>query len=351
MAEYTTTFPSKEAFSTTAYVAAKEITDQIDYELPLLACMEEAHGKGSPKEDGGTQIYISLGFSEHSVPTELSTGYEPINLDIEEVGEPGVTRWADSLQPVVISGHEKRINRGAKHKILDIVDERTKAAMSAYRRRFHKRSWGTPSVGLTDVNTVNGDNYADGFLESVAPPGQTNVVMGVSKADYSFSVGWQNQAVDAGDSFSQNGLQALDEIGIEIMTLKTVSQKFGKWFASRAGFRNLKRDTRTFERYINKDKLDAGRLALYYNGYEVLANRDAPVGGGTIGSDSKEWTFTFLDLESLYFLTNGPDYFRMGTFETQSGYDVTAANIHLMGQWCAKYLGSSGIVFNGDTWS
>ena len=334
-----------EQFTTTAYVAAKEITDQLDFQLPLLARSEEIHGRGTPKEEGGTRIFIGLNFSEHSETTELTTGYEPINLDITEVGTPGVDDWADSIRPVVISGHEQRINRGSNHKILDIVDERTKAMMAAYRRQYHARSWGKAGAkGLVDINTLYGDGFTDGFLESVSPPGQTNTVHGVSKATFSFSVGWQNQAVDAADSFSANGLLGLDEIMTEIMTLKTVTTKMGCWYASRAGFRNLKRAVRSNERYVDQSTLDTGRLTLAYNGYMVEVNRDMP-------TDPVEWSFVFLDHEMIYWLTNGPDYWRLGSFEVQSGFDVTAANCHLMGQWIAKYLGSSGVLINADTWS
>lgn len=338
-----------EQFTTTAYVAAKEITDQLDYQLPLLARSEEVHGKGTPKEEGGTRVFIGLNFSEHSETTELTSGYEPINLDITEVGTPGVDDWADSIRPVVISGHEQRINRGSQHKVLDIVSERTKAMMAAYRRQFHKRSWGLASSGLTDVNTLNGDDFSDGFLESIPPPGQTNSVHGVSKATYNFSVGWQNQAVDVANSFSANGLLALDELMVEIGTLKTVPTAKGCWYASRPGFRNLKRAVRSNERYIDQSTLDTGRLTLQYNGYMVEVNRDMPQ-GATSGLNDGEWSFVFLDHEMIYWLTNGPDYFRMGTFEVQSGYDVTAANCHLMGQWIAKYLGSSGVIINADGW-
>ena len=341
----TTLTINSELLSTTLHAAAKEIRDQLDYSLPLLAHMEKA---GKMSIDGGTLYEEPLNFSEHSSTTQLTTGYEPINMVITEVGTPAVDTWADAIRPVVISQHEQRINRGSGHKLIDIADERGKATMAAFRRELDRRLHGLVPNPLTDINTFNGDDFADGFLENVATGAQNNIVHGVNKGTYLTQPGWQNQRVDAANSFSANGLIALDQAMTRVLSIKTVSPKKFIWLASVSAFGHLKRAVRTNERYVSEGDLDAGRLSLAWNGYKVEADRNMPNAGAvTVGA---VWSFAGIDFEECRFIANGSDYFRTGEFVLQSGYDVLAAPIHLMGQLRTKYLGSSALITRADTW-
>jgi hypothetical protein len=337
-----------EYFTTTLYAATKKIVDQLDYSLPLLAEEERIHGKGKPSIEGGNRLTIGLNFSEHSETTELVTGYEPINYNITEIGTPGIDDWADAIRPVLISGHDKRINRGSEHKLLDIVEERGKATMSAFRRQLHKRKWGLQNTGLSDINTLNGFDFTDGFLEAAAIGSQSNVVHGISKATYAFSVGWQNSVFDGAGSFNLNGLTGLDFMMIDIMTKREIETGKACWYASTSAFANLKRAVRSQEQYVDARMLDTGMLSLTYNGYKVLPNRDMPNAGATTTADP--WSFAFIDHESIKNTVNGSDYFRTGEFVSQSGYDVSAAPIHLMMQYMTDYLGTSAVLFDADAW-
>lgn len=329
-----------QLLTTTLYAIIDEMKSQIDRPVLFVDNME----KSMETEDGGERLIIPLNFDRHSTTTQLSTGYEPINMTVQPLGTPGYAQWGDWIRPVVISGHEERINRG-KYKVLDILEERARDTYNGMRLDFQKQLVTGNVTTMSDCLTINGTDVATGFLESVAPPGQTNTVVNVSKSAHSTSLGWQNQAIDQGGAPA--GTSIIDALYDQCVRIRELAaenaSKLCIYGSLDAGIA-LKDQIQTFERYVDSKELDAGRTVMMFNGIPIELIRDISNNGSVVGNT--DWGFCILDHASIKWVSQAGYHFKTGEFVTQSGYDVRASFLHLMGQLKTNYLGSSSVVFN-----
>lgn len=342
---------SEELASTTMHSFVKnELIDVRAYPLPLLDAMER--GKQEVLDGGTHKIIIPIDVDDHSGMTQLATGYENINLGVQDVGQPGEDETGLWVTPVVIGPRETRRNRGKAAQI-DILQARTKNALHAFRRNFHKRLWGTQDgtydEAFTDLNTLNGDDYSDGFLESAAVGAQSNSVHGLSKSTYN-QIGWNHQYAAVGGAFGTAGLAALQLVTVQKDSIRMSNN--GEWFGSVSAMANLKRALNSNERYVDAKKLDGGRLALEWNGEKMTVCRDLPNSGTVTGQSNQEWSFVYLDLDTIKFRPEKGDYFSTGKFREIPGtLDVRYAPIVLGGQLLATYLGNHVLIRGADTYS
>jgi len=301
---------------------------------------------GTEQETGGERLIIPLNFRRHSRTTQFSSGYEPVNMTIQTLGTPGGATWFDAVRPVVISGHEERINRGT-YKVLDVLQERTKDTFNGMKLEFQQHLLRGDQPNMSDLEHLNGiDDTTDGFLEAAAVGAQSNSVMNVSKATYSFAPGWNNQWFDGGGSFSANGLIGLQDLTTRITELAGEGSLKLKGYLSIACANNLKRALRTFERYISEKEYDAGRQIMVWDGTGLEVLRDLPSTG--TNSTAAPMSALFVDWSSVKFVKQAGAYFDSGAFDTQSGYNVRASFLHLMGQLKTNYLGSSAIMTDAE---
>jgi len=327
-----------QLLTTTLYAIIDEMKSQIDRPVLFVDNIE----KNMETEDGGERLIIPLNFDRHSTTTQLSTGYEPINMTVQPLGTPGFTVWGDWIRPVVISGHEERINRG-KYKVLDILEERAKDTYNGMRLDFQRQLVTGDVATLSDCNTINGTSDTTGFLEPVAPPGQTNTVVNVSKSAHSTSLGWQNQALDHGGAPATTSLiDALYDQCVRIRELAAENAAKLCIYGSLDMGIALKEQIQEFERYVDSKELDAGRMVMMFNGLPIELIRDV----GNNGTGATGWGFTIIDHASIKWVSQSGYHFKTGEFVTQSGYDVRASFLHLMGQLKTNYLGSSSVIFN-----
>ena len=336
-----------ELLSTTMHILMKEWRENIYETTAFLDASERVHGAGQPSQSGGTRIICPLGFEEHSSTTRLQTGYERIDLSVEDVFKPAVYSWAHVVRPVAISSEEEMINQGDAA-ILSILENRVTMTANALKREYVKQMVQGGVAGWEDWGTLNGVDNATGFLEENAVGTQGNTVGGVSKSTYSSKTGWQNQMFDGSGSFNSNGLAGLYDLKVEIESVSP-SGAPDVILASRAGFKNLKRSLQAHERYVDQSKIDGGRLVEYWDGVQINVERNMPDAGATTGAGDPI-SFYMLNLNDIHTLWDPKGYFDLSDFETVSGeYDVRAAKIRVRGQLIAKHLGSSGIGFDLET--
>ena len=335
-----------ELLSTTMHILMKEWRENIYESTAFLDASERVHGAGQPSQAGGTRIVVPLGFEEHSSTTRLSTGYERIDLSVEDVFKPAVYSWAHVVRPVAISSEEEMVNQGDAA-VLSILENRVTMTANALKREYVKQMVQGAVAGWEDWGTLNGVDYAAGYLEENAVGAQGNSVGGVSKATFSAKTGWQNQIFDGAASFNSNGLAGLYDLKVEIASVSPSGDP-NVILASRAGFKNLKRALQAHERYVDQSKIDGGRLTEYWDGVMINVERFMPDAGATTGTDPI--SFYMLNLNDIHTLWDPKGYFDLSDFETVSGeYDVRAAKIRVRGQLIAKHLGSSGLAFDLET--
>jgi len=337
-----------ELLSTTMHILMKEWRDNIHESTAFLDASERVHGAGQPSQAGGTRIVIPLGFEDHSTTTRLATGYERIDLSVQDVFKPAVYSWAHVVRPVAISSEEEMVNQGDAA-VLSILENRVTMTANALKREFVKQIVQGGVAGWEDWGTLNGVDVGTGFLEEAAVGAQANTVGGVDKGAFLTKTGWQNQIFDGAGSFNSNGLAGLYDMKVEIASVSPNGDP-NVILASRAGFKNLKRALSAHERYVDQSKIDGGRLVEYWDGVQINVERNMPNAGGTPGTTADPVSFYMLNLNDIHCLWDPKGYFDLSDFETVSGeYDVRAAKIRVRGQLIAKHLGSSGLAFDLET--
>jgi hypothetical protein len=116
--------------------------------------------------DGGQKVDVPLILAEHSTITQLSTGYEPVNLAVQDALRNASYDWCDFVAPIVINKKEELSNRGERA-IVSIAEARMKSVMGLLKREFERQSVAGTSAILSDLNTLNGA-VAGGFFECAA---------------------------------------------------------------------------------------------------------------------------------------------------------------------------------------
>jgi hypothetical protein len=339
-----------ELLSTTMHIVMKEWRDNIYTSTALLDAQTRVHGEGQPTQAGGTRIVVPLGFGEHSKTTKMSTGYERIDLSVEDVFQPAVYDFGHVVRPVAISAEEELTNQGDAA-VLSILENRVTSVANALKREYVKHIVQGSVTGWDDWNTLNGigSDTTNGYLENAAAGSgsQDSSVGGVSKATFSSKTGWNNQFFDIADSFNSNGLAGLYDLMVEINAVSAQGNP-NVILASRAGFKNLKRALQASERYMDEKSIDGGKMSTTFQGVPIDVEYYMPNAGTT--SATTEASFYFLNMNDIYTLWDPKGYFDLSDFETVSGeYDVRAAKLRCRGQLIAKHLGSSALAVNGDT--
>ena len=341
-----------ELLSTTMHIVMKEWRDNVHTSTAWLDASARVHGEGKPVQNGGTRIVVPLGFGEHSSTTRMQTGYERIDLSVEDVFHPASYEFAHVVRPIAISSEEEMINQGDAA-ILSILENRVKMTANALKREYVKQMVQGQVAGWDDWNTLNGIDVtgtSGGFLEKGAyGSGQSNTIGGVSKSTFKDKTGWNNQLFDGAGSFNSNGLAGLYDLMVEINAVSS-SGPPNVILASRAGFKNLKRALSASERYIDTAKLDGGRVSQTWDGTPIDVEYYMPSSGTVSGTSDQEASFYMLNMNDIHTLWDGKGYFDLSDFETVSGeYDVRAAKLRCRGQLIAKHLGSSGLAIGLDT--
>tara|TARA_R110002051_G_scaffold34005_2_gene75645 strand:+ start:190 stop:1242 length:1053 start_codon:yes stop_codon:yes gene_type:complete len=339
-----------ELLSTTMHILMKEWRDNVHESTAFLDASERVHGAGKPVQAGGTRIVVPLGFGEHSRTTRMQTGFERVDLTVEDVFQPAQYDFAHVVRPVAISSEEEMTNQGDAA-VLSIVESRTKMTANALKREYVKQMVQGGQGGWEDWNTLNGVDITtgshQGFLEQDTVGTQGNTVGSVSKATFSAKTGWQNQMFDGAGSFNSNGLAGLYDLKVEIGSVSPSGDP-DVILASRAGFKNLKRSLQAHERYVDQGKIDGGRLVEYWDGVQINVERFMPNSGG--GTTADPISFYMLNMQDIHTIWDPNGYFYLSDFESVSGeYDVRAAKLRCRGQLIAKHLGSSGIGFDLET--
>ena len=335
-----------ELLSTTMHILMKDWRDNVHESVAFLDAQERVHGAGKPVQSGGSRIVVPLGFGEHSSTTRMQTGFERIDLSVEDVFQPAQYDWGHVVRPVAISSEEEMVNQGDSA-VLSILESRVQMTANALKREYVKQIVQGSQTGWEDWNTLNGVDVATGFLEENAVGAQGNTVGSVSKSTFSGKTGWQNQMFDGSGSFNANGLAGLYDLKVEINAVSP-SGPPNVILASRAGFKNLKRALQAHERYVDQSKIDGGRMVEMFDGVPINVEFNMPNAGTTTTGDPI--SFYFLNMNDIYTLWDPQGYFDLSDFETVSGeYDVRAAKLRCRGQLIAKHLGSSGLAFDLET--
>ena len=332
---------SNDLLSSTLYSIRDSEVDNLYKKVAFLDGVRRAGGVET--ESGGIKIQRPLSIAEHSSITQLSTGYEPVSLAVNDVLRPAIYDWADFTAPIVITKKEEMENSG-EYAIVKILESRMKSVMGMLRRELNKQILRGDSTVLSAVNTLNGDSAGigsgTGFLEHlspVLPSAQSNVVGGISKATFQVP-GWLNQFSNAGGTLAMTDLYDLYIAANNVAPSGDVSHLIMSNDAF-AQYRNL---LFAQERFVQTDKLDGGRMALAFNG--AVAEADPEMGFASSVAGNTDAYMLNYDGIKLVFHSEGD--FAVSPFEHISGTTARAAQLYVKVQLVADHLGGQGVLIN-----
>lgn len=334
-----------DILSSTARARSKKALDNLFQTVPLLDHIKKAGGV--EVINGGQRITRAAILAEHSNITQLATGYEAVSSSVADVLRSPEYEWCDFVAPIVITKKEELSNRG-ENAIISIADSRMKSVIGMLKREWELQTIRGTSTVLTELGSLNGSNVATGWLQNAAFGAQTtNIVGGLNKGTYATS-NWQNQSFDVSNggasNFAGNGLNGMAELMLQTQIFAPEGS-VDLILASPTSYRRYKNTLQAQERYMPKETvLDAGRLALAYNGalMYVENNLGNLVGGGITPS------MYFLNTKSMKVVFDSDANFSMTDFEHKSGFAAREAQMFVRTQIVADHLASLGLLFNAE---
>ena len=332
-----------DILSSTARARSKKALDNLFQTVPLLDHIKKAGGV--EVINGGQRITRAAILAEHSNITQLATGYEAVSSSVADVLRSPEYEWCDFVAPIVITKKDELSNRG-ENAVISIADSRMKSVIGMLKREWELQTIRGTSTVLTELGSLNGVNTATGWLEELAfQAPQTNIVGGLSKATYSAS-NWQNQMFDVsagGLNFGNNGLNGMAELMLQTQ-IYAPEGSVDLILASPTSYRLYKNTLQAQERYMPKETvLDAGRLALAYNGALMYIENNL---GNAVGANTP--SMYFLNTKSMKVVFDSEANFSMTDFEHKSGFAAREAQMFVRTQIVADHLASLGVLIDAE---
>ena len=333
-----------DILSSTARARSKKALDNLFQTVPLLDHIKKAGGVEII--NGGQRITRAAILAEHSNITQLATGYEAVSSSVADVLRSPEYEWCDFVAPIVITKKEELSNRG-ENAVISIADSRMKSVIGMLKREWELQTIRGTSTVLTELGSLNGVNTATGWLEELAFGAQGNTVGGLSKTTYASS-NWNNQVYDVStgggaNDFAANGLNGMAELMLQTQ-IYAPEGSVDLILASPTSYRLYKNTLQAQERYMPKETvLDAGRLALAYNGALMYVENNL---GNAVGANTP--SMYFLNTKSMKVVFDSDANFSMTDFEHKSGFAAREAQMFVRTQIVADHLASLGLLVDAE---
>ena len=335
---------SNDILSSTLRILLDEEVDNLYKAVPLLDRMREQGGIET--YDGGQKLDVPLILEEHSSITQLSSGYEPVNLAVKDALRVGSYNWCDFVAPVVITRKEELSNKGERA-IINIAEARMKSVMGLLKREVEKQLVANQSSVLTELNTFYGVDDTTGFFENAAFGSQTNVVGGIDKAVFGT---YNNQRLELGGAPTSTNVTAevLTDLYVDCQVNTPDGSAPDLIVCGRDFFSAYKGTLFNREFFMdNKSDIDGGRLALAFHGARMYVDPFLPADPAA-GAGANTLHAYFLNSKFIKLGFDSAAQFEMEDFEHISGYASRSANIITRLQAYVQHLGSQGAIFQGS---
>lgn len=331
--------------------------------IPLLDAVQRA---GNVEQaNGGQKVDCPTILTEHSNITQLSTGYEAVNLAVRDPLRTATYNWCDFVAPIVLTEKEQLSNKGDRA-IIRIAEARLKSVMGMLQREYCKQVVAGTSTVLTELESLNGatqsSTRAGGWFDTLAFGSQSATVGGIAKTDYQTS--WQNQFINAaldvggssGGTYDPSG-ETLFRAMTQMMIQTQIYAPEGEVdiiLSSPDSYELYKNSLFTQERYtsMTEERNMAGKLGLLFNGAMMYIDPNLPITGvdyddGSSRTNGKVSQY-FLNSKLFNVYFDKDAYFELGDYERISGYAAMAANIMVRTQLTTANLSGHGLLMNGE---
>jgi len=336
---------SNDILSTTIYEIADEVSEGLFETTPFLSVSRKL-GK-QKKFSGGYKLVVPVETKEHSQVTVLDSGWEALDLSVQDFTEQAEYDWTRLAMPVLISGREEAENSGERA-IIDLAEARYKNALSALMRQVNQQvvRGGTAfggSMATLNGNTASSFGQATGFLEDAAVGAQGNLMGGLARGTVP---GLNNQFRNVGGTVALLDMYNLEADASTLLPAGGDGGRFHLTLASLGGYSRYRQLLQNNERYVDATTLDAsGISSIRFSSGIIVPDRQMDVATAGAGANS----FMMLNLDGIQLYTHEGADFDFTGFENISGYDGRYGRILWMGGLTANHLGSSALITNGET--
>jgi len=202
----------QSVISTTLQLLRDKLVDNSYLSHPLFRAIEQAGNL--VKVSGGLRVEQPVIFGDHSSITELSNGFEPVNMAVTDPFQSAKYEYSNFTQPIILSAVEKAANKGDLA-VINILESKMRNVMLSLKKEVSRQVIVGDSSRISTFQTLNGNGTnvsainTTGWLEGDAT--QTNTVGGLAKTTYA-AQNWFNQHVD---SLGNMSLAHLDELFIQ----------------------------------------------------------------------------------------------------------------------------------------
>jgi len=335
---------TNDLLSSTIYNIHDQIVDGLFQTSPFLSVSKKL---GKIKyHDGSFKLVVPIETQEQTTSTQITTGWEPVNMAVQEISQQAQYDYSRVVRPVLISGKEEASNRGEKA-VINLAEARHKAAISALMRELNRQIVQGGVSAFSSVTSLNGNTGygggTTGFLEANDVGSQTNTVGGLTRGSV---VGLNNQFID-GQGTVADILKNLYTLEAQASTLLPAGGDGGRFhltLASMKAYAAYRNALFANERFIDAKSLDAaGVQSLAFSSGVMMPDRDIGFGQS---STSVENDFMLLNLDGIFLdVLNGADFAFTG-FMDYPGYDGRYGQIVWQGGLCAGHIGSSALYIN-----
>jgi len=334
---------TSDLVSTTLYDVHDQIVDGLYRSLPFLAVSKKLgklrHGDGSYK------YVVPVQTNDQTVGTEITTGWEALNLTVREMTQQAEFNYTRYVVPVAMSGKEIASNKGDKA-IIDLAQSRHQAAIQNSMRAINRQI--VQGGVLTGMASLNGNlNYGGtttGFLEAVDPTlASGNTFGGLTRG---LVPGLNNQFLDNAHSTATliANLQLLETRASTLAPPLSDGGRFHLTLAKMeayAAYRNL---LFVQERFVDAKELDAsGVSGISFSSGVMMPDRD--MGFGQTDTDVEN-SFMCLNLDGIWLQVVDGEDFSFSGLNAYSGYDGWIGQINWQGTLAGGHLGSQALMID-----
>jgi hypothetical protein len=200
--------------STTLQLLRDKLIDNSFLAHPLIRAIEE--NGNLVKVSGGSRVEQPVIFGDHSSITELTNGFEAVNMAVRDPFTSAKFEYANFTQPIVLSAVEKAANKGdlagREHPRLE-DEERHVVAQAAGEPSdhpgFEHENHAAPDAQRQWHRDLRGEHHR--MARGVGPATQGNSIGTLSKVTYR-AQNWFNQIQDAAGALT---LADLDQLFIQ----------------------------------------------------------------------------------------------------------------------------------------
>lgn len=341
---------SNDILSSTLRILKDEEVDNLYKATPLLDSIRKQGGVETV--DGGSKLDRPMILAEHSTITQLSSGYEPINLSASDVLRHQSYEFQNATIPIIITKVEEMANKGPRA-IVDVAQARMKAAMGQFKREYERALVAASSTVLTQLSSLNGIAQSrNGFFENSLFGQQTNTVGEIDKQSFPEDFQHQRGEVLAITVGGTETIDAMTEVYVDAQLRTPDGSSPNLILCSPDFFKKYKAQLYNNQRFVDAGTLDGGGLQLAFHGAAlipspVMVTLDAGQltdNTGGVSGNAQYIAAYILNTKYIKLVYDSDGEFEMTDFMDATGYASRYAYIFCRMQMVVDHLASQGII-------